>query len=246
MTMPAERPGRVIWRDGEFIPWDDAVVHVNAVGHASVSAAFEGVHAYWSPTRRQLLGFRLRDHMRRLVDLLRLGSLRPSFDADELTAAAAGLLARVGAPGRDVYLRPWGFAAGLHREQMVPAGTRAGIAGHQAQGDEDDRERRRSQPQGPASSSRYESVGVNVSGAGRSASVHSLSQLRSTAREGELGLSATRLPFCWITAAVVGVVWPRASASGESLAIVSWGELSEAAKVRQDDQSRAGPVYCSV
>ncbi|MER7411097.1 MULTISPECIES: aminotransferase class IV [Streptomyces] len=127
MTMPAERPGRVIWRDGEFIPWGDAVVHVNAVGHASVSAAFEGVHAYWSPTRRQLLGFRLRDHMRRLVDSLRLGSLRPSFDADELTAAAAGLLARVGAPGRDVYLRPWGFAAGLHREQMVPAGTRAEV-----------------------------------------------------------------------------------------------------------------------
>ncbi|MBB5939006.1 aminotransferase class IV [Streptomyces zagrosensis] len=127
MTMPAERPGRVIWRNGTFMPWDDAVVHVNAVGHASVSAAFEGVHSYWSPDRSQLLGFRFRDHMRRLVDSLRMSRLQPAFDADELTAAAAELLSRVSVPGRDVYVRPWGFAVGLHREQMVPAGTPAEV-----------------------------------------------------------------------------------------------------------------------
>ncbi|GGP76184.1 aminotransferase class IV [Saccharothrix coeruleofusca] len=125
--MPADRPDRVIWRNGEFIPWNEAVVHVNAVGHASVSAAFEGVHSYWSPQRGQLLGFRFRDHMQRMLDSLRLSWLAPPFDADELVAAAVELLRRVSEPGRDVYVRPWGFAAGLHREQMVPAGTPAEI-----------------------------------------------------------------------------------------------------------------------
>ncbi|AGL15008.1 aminotransferase class IV [Actinoplanes sp. N902-109] len=127
MTLPDSRPDRVLWRNGAFVPWDEATVHVNAVGHASVSAAFEGVHSYWSPQRGQLLGFRFRDHMQRMLDTLRLSRLAPAFDADELAAAAAELLRRVGVPGRDIYVRPWGFAAGLHREQMVAPGTPAEI-----------------------------------------------------------------------------------------------------------------------
>lgn len=127
MTMPEVAPDRLLWRNGEFIPWHQATVHVNAVGHASVSAAFEGVHSYWSPSRGQLLGFRFREHMQRLHDSLRLSRLVPMFTPDELADAAAELLTRVAEPGKDVYVRPWGFAAGLHREQMVAAGTPAEI-----------------------------------------------------------------------------------------------------------------------
>ena len=42
--------GRLIWRNGVLMPWEEATVHISSVGHASVSAAFEGVHAYWSST----------------------------------------------------------------------------------------------------------------------------------------------------------------------------------------------------
>lgn len=127
MSELGQPPGRLIWRNGQLIPWKDAVVHVNAVGHASVSGAFEGVHSYWSPSRQQLLGFRVRDHMRRMLDSLRLSGLVPGFDADELTEATIKLLASVSVPGEDVYIRPWGFAQGLHREQMVAQGTPAEI-----------------------------------------------------------------------------------------------------------------------
>jgi branched-chain amino acid aminotransferase len=127
MTMPSSRPGQILWRNGAYVSWDEALVHVNAVGHASVSAAFEGVHCYWSPSRGQLLGFRLRDHMQRLLDSLRLGWLEPAFDADELVGATVGLLRRNAVLGQDIYVRPWGFAAGLHREQMVEPGTLAEV-----------------------------------------------------------------------------------------------------------------------
>ncbi|MET9115269.1 aminotransferase class IV [Streptomyces longwoodensis] len=120
--------GRLIWRDGVFMPWEEATVHISSVGHASVSAAFEGVHAYWSSTRQTLHGFRLREHMQRLLDSLRMSWLESEFDADALVGATVELLASWQATGKDLHIRPWGFAAGTHRQQMVPRGTPAEIA----------------------------------------------------------------------------------------------------------------------
>ncbi|MFD7834517.1 aminotransferase class IV [Streptomyces sp. NPDC059761] len=120
--------GHLIWRNGTFMPWEEATVHISSVGHASVSAAFEGVHSYWSAERGVLHGFRLRDHMQRLLDSLRLSWLEPEFDADALVAATVELLASWEVSGKDLYVRPWGFAAGTHKEQMVPRGTPAEIA----------------------------------------------------------------------------------------------------------------------
>ncbi|MFF8633695.1 aminotransferase class IV [Streptomyces pilosus] len=120
--------GRLIWRDGVLMPWEEATVHISSVGHASVSAAFEGVHAYWSSTREMLHGFRLREHMQRLLDSLRMSWMESAFDADALVDATVELLASWQAPGKDLHIRPWGFAAGTHCQQMVPRGTPAEIA----------------------------------------------------------------------------------------------------------------------
>ena len=38
-----------IWRDGEFIRWEDAKVHVLAHSMQFGSAAFEGIRAYATP-----------------------------------------------------------------------------------------------------------------------------------------------------------------------------------------------------
>ncbi|MDW6057271.1 hypothetical protein SAZ11_03215 [Streptomyces sp. FXJ1.4098] len=80
--------------------WEEVTVHVSSVGHASVSAAFEGVHSYESATRDTLHGFRSHEHMQRLLDSLRLSWLEPRFDADEFVAATVGLPASWEAPGK--------------------------------------------------------------------------------------------------------------------------------------------------
>jgi len=43
-----------IWRNGEIVPWAEATIHVNAVGHASVAGIFEGIKAYWNEEQGEL------------------------------------------------------------------------------------------------------------------------------------------------------------------------------------------------
>jgi len=116
-----------IWMDGELLPWGSATVHVNAVGHASVAAVFEGLKAYLADDGRSLLVFRLQDHIRRLFDSARLTRLEIPFEPDEIEGAVLDLLGATNLDC-DMYVRPWAFASGLIREQMVPAGARCTVA----------------------------------------------------------------------------------------------------------------------
>ena len=113
-------PPRWIWRDGRLLPWAEATVHVNAVGHASVAAVFEGVKAYRAADGERLLLFRLDDHLKRLAESARLCRLRLSHSPGELRQACLDLLA-ANESTQDTYLRPWVFPRGIIREQMVPA-----------------------------------------------------------------------------------------------------------------------------
>jgi len=58
MSIYSEDIARYIWRNGEIIPWEEATVHVNSVGHASVAGVFEGIKAYWNDDEGQLYVFR--------------------------------------------------------------------------------------------------------------------------------------------------------------------------------------------
>jgi branched-chain amino acid aminotransferase len=115
-------PPEWIWRDGRIQPWTEATVHVNAVGHASVAAVFEGIKAYLATDGRELLVFRLDAHIDRLFDSARLCRLRLPHSPAELRQACLDLLA-ANEYRADTYLRPWIFPGGLIREQMVPADT---------------------------------------------------------------------------------------------------------------------------
>jgi len=59
MAIYSEEVATKIWRNGEIIPWEEATIHVNSVGHASVAGIFEGIKAYWNEDDRQLYVFRL-------------------------------------------------------------------------------------------------------------------------------------------------------------------------------------------
>ncbi|MFE9402174.1 branched-chain-amino-acid transaminase [Streptomyces sp. NPDC006530] len=109
-----------LWRSGSLVNWHSARVHVNAVGHASASAIFEGIRAYRAADRDSLLVFRLEDHLRRLYDSARICRLDLRHNLPELSEAVVALL-RANEYRDDAYVRPWAFPSGFIKEQMVPA-----------------------------------------------------------------------------------------------------------------------------
>lgn len=103
-----------IWRDGEFIPWDDARIHVMSHVVHYGSSVFEGIRCYRTPQGPQV--FRLADHLRRFDGSCRIYRMERRFDPDELGRACLELVRRNGLDAcyiRPVALRGVG-AAGLN------------------------------------------------------------------------------------------------------------------------------------
>src|SRR6202042_3629472 len=55
-----------IWHDGKFINWDDAKIHVLSHVVSYGSSVFEGIRCYETTSGPAV--FRLREHVRRMVD----------------------------------------------------------------------------------------------------------------------------------------------------------------------------------
>ncbi len=100
-----------IWRDGKFIDWEDATIHViSHVVHYG-SSVFEGVRCYATPEGPSI--FRLADHMRRLADSCRIYRMPLEHSLDTLVQAAVDTVAENELP--HCYLRPIAIRTG---EQM--------------------------------------------------------------------------------------------------------------------------------
>lgn len=102
--MAERKTGRTtrIWRDGRLVNWDDATIHVMSHVLHYGSSVFEGVRCYETPSGPAI--FRLRDHMRRLVDSCRIYRIPMSHAIDDL---AQGCIDTVAANElRACYLRP--------------------------------------------------------------------------------------------------------------------------------------------
>lgn len=83
-------PSRVIWVDGEFVPWDEATVHVLAHGLHYGTGVFEGIRAYETPEGTAV--FRLTEHVERLHRSAKAYGIPMSFDVDDLVQASRKLL----------------------------------------------------------------------------------------------------------------------------------------------------------
>lgn len=92
-----DRPG-VIWYNGEFVPWQDARVHVLSHGLHYGSGVFEGERAYGGQI------FKLDEHTRRLHDSAAILGFEIPYSAEEINRASQELLVRQG--HEDAYVRP--------------------------------------------------------------------------------------------------------------------------------------------
>ncbi|MBL0890809.1 MAG: branched-chain amino acid transaminase [Gemmatimonadaceae bacterium] len=107
-----------IWRDGQFIPWADATVHVLAHSVQFGSSAFEGIRAYNTPKGPAI--FRLREHLERLYHSCRIYRMDIPFSMDQLVEASRELVVRNGL--ESCYIRPM-VVRGYGTAGMVPIGA---------------------------------------------------------------------------------------------------------------------------
>ncbi|MFN8718850.1 MAG: branched-chain amino acid transaminase [Gemmatimonadaceae bacterium] len=107
-----------IWRDGHFIPWADATVHVLSHSMQFGSSAFEGIRCYHTPKGPAI--FRLREHLERLMHSCKIYRMEVPYSIDELVEASRELIARNGV--ESCYLRPM-VVRGYGTAGMVPVGA---------------------------------------------------------------------------------------------------------------------------
>ena len=91
-----------IWHNGQFIPWDEARVHVMSHVLHYGSSVFEGIRCY-STTRGSAI-FRLREHMQRLRNSAKVYRMDHEWTLDALCDAAVEIVRRSGL--EQCYLRP--------------------------------------------------------------------------------------------------------------------------------------------
>ena len=87
MLTPTEK----IWHNGRFIRWDEATIHVLSHVVSYGSSVFEGIRCYSTPNGPAV--FRLRDHVRRMMDSAKIYRMENlGFTADQLAEAMLELV----------------------------------------------------------------------------------------------------------------------------------------------------------
>ncbi|HEY0316700.1 MAG TPA: branched-chain amino acid transaminase [Solirubrobacterales bacterium] len=94
-----------IWKNGEFVRWEDAQVHVLTHGLHYGTGVFEGIRCY--ETERGPAVFRLADHLARLEKSAELYYLELPYSAEEIRQATHELLRRNNL--NSAYIRPIAF-----------------------------------------------------------------------------------------------------------------------------------------
>src|SRR5437763_10873475 len=91
-----------VWKNGEFIDWDDAQIHVMSHVVNYGSSVFEGIRCY--ETSKGSAIFRLTEHLQLLGNSAKIYRMDTEFTRDQLCDAAVGLVADSGL--EHCYLRP--------------------------------------------------------------------------------------------------------------------------------------------
>jgi branched-chain amino acid aminotransferase len=100
------KTSKLIWHDGELIPWEEATVHVLTHALHYGSSVFEGIRVYKSPNGP--VGFRLTDHIRRMFNSAKVYYMDIPYSADTLVGACKDVVAKNGLVD-GAYVRPLAY-----------------------------------------------------------------------------------------------------------------------------------------
>ena len=112
MTIPETQ---WIWKNGSFIPFADAHVHILSHSVQFGSAAFEGIRCYSTPKGSAI--FRLHEHLQRLVHSCHIYRTELPYTIDELVEACRAVVVKNDL--KACYIRPM-VVRGLGAISMVP------------------------------------------------------------------------------------------------------------------------------
>jgi len=82
--------GKLIWMNGQMVPWEQATVHVMAHALHYGSSVFEGIRVYKTPEGPQV--FRLTDHMQRFYDSAKIYRMPVGYEMAELIQVCKDLI----------------------------------------------------------------------------------------------------------------------------------------------------------
>ena len=99
-----------IWRDGNFVKWEDATVHVMSHVVHYGSSIFEGIRCYETPSGPAI--FRLGEHIRRFTDSCRIYRMPLTHSQEMLVQGCIDTVSENGL--RHCYLRPVALRTGQH------------------------------------------------------------------------------------------------------------------------------------
>lgn len=104
---PAKHP-QYVWWNGELVEWEKATVHVTDMEWVGVGSVFEGIKAYRNPEEDRAFVFRLKEHMHRFDDSVRLLRMKLNWSEQELCDAVVNLM-RANGIKEDTYIRPFSY-----------------------------------------------------------------------------------------------------------------------------------------
>lgn len=94
--------GKWIWRDGAFIGWQDAQLHLLSTAVQFGTSVFEGIRTYNTPKGPAI--FRLDAHMNRFFDSAKIYRMLPEYTAEDISAASCEIVSKN--EFGDCYIRP--------------------------------------------------------------------------------------------------------------------------------------------
>ncbi|MEM1963630.1 MAG: branched-chain amino acid transaminase [Candidatus Caldarchaeum sp.] len=94
---------KAVWMDGELVPWEQAKVHVTVNALHYGTAVFEGIRGY--SHNDEIYVFRLRDHLKRLVESAKIIMFNNPYTVEQLQDAVIKTI-RANGYRSNVYIRP--------------------------------------------------------------------------------------------------------------------------------------------
>jgi branched-chain amino acid aminotransferase len=101
VIQPFDDRDGVIWKDGQFVPWREATIHVLTHGLHYGSAVFEGIRVYNGKP------FKLREHTERLFRSAEILDMKIPYSMDEIDAVTLETVQRQGV--QYGYIRPFAW-----------------------------------------------------------------------------------------------------------------------------------------
>jgi len=110
-----------IWMNGRLVPPAEAVLPVNSAAVFYATNVFEGIRAYWNPADEELYGFRLKEHVTRLRESMKMMRFTVPYSDEDLQDAVREVL-RGNELREDIHMHLVAYVVGVGLDATTPTG----------------------------------------------------------------------------------------------------------------------------